>query len=115
MHEFSIAEGMVNSIEQVVTPPKPLISVTVTIGPLAGISGEVLAFCFPEVANLRGFGKPELKVNLVPARMQCVPCKVEYVVDSVYSVCPTCGSLERVVLSGREFMIDSVEVEESDV
>ena len=112
MHEFSVAEGMVTAIEGSVRSPAKLVSVRVTIGPLAGISGEVLAFCFPEVANARGFGKPVLAITYVQARMQCVPCTCEYLVDSVYVTCPSCGSLDRLVLSGREFMIDSVEVEE---
>jgi hydrogenase nickel incorporation protein HypA/HybF len=114
MHEFSIAEGMMTTIEEVVKPPRTLTKAYVTIGLFAGISPDILAFCFPEVANLHGYGKPELVVNKVPAQMKCV-CGNEYSVTDVFSVCPACGSLDRDVLSGREFTLDSVETEDDHV
>jgi Zn finger protein HypA/HybF involved in hydrogenase expression len=102
------------TIKTVVNPPKTLSAINVTIGPMAGISADILAFCLPEVANLYGYGKPRLVVNHVPARMRCV-CGIEYGITNVYSVCPACGSLNREPLSGQEFSLDSVETEETNV
>ena len=112
MHEFSIAEGMMNTIVEVVGPSKKITRVFVTMGPLAGIAPDILSFCFPEVCNVAGMGKPELVVDKVPARMLCGACSTEYDAADLFLVCPTCGSLERTILSGREFRIDSVEVED---
>jgi hydrogenase nickel incorporation protein HypA/HybF len=114
MHEFSIAEGMMGTIKQVIKPARPITKAFVTLGPFSGVSPDVLSFCFPEVASLHGYGKPELVVNRVPARMRCV-CGNEYGVTDVFSVCPACGSLDRDVLSGRECTLDSVEVEDEHV
>jgi hydrogenase nickel incorporation protein HypA/HybF len=112
MHEFSIAESMMESITSAVGPTKKLSRVFVTIGPLAGIAPDILSFCFPEVCNLHNMGKPELVVTKVPVRLQCWACKAEYEAGDLFSGCPSCQSLERTILSGREFRIDSVEVEE---
>ena len=112
MHELSIARDMTLIIGRAIGGPRPLDRVNVTIGPLSGISPESLRFCFGEVASTEGFGRPELVITEIAASLVCLDCETEYNTRDFYDGCPSCGSINRKILSGREFTVDSVEFDE---
>ncbi len=112
MHELSLARDMTRIIANALGKRMPLDRVNITIGPLSGISSESLRFCFTEVAKMEGFGEPELVINLTEAKLICLECDTEYEAKDFYDGCPDCGSISRRILSGREFTVDSVEIEE---
>lgn len=112
MHEYSIAQDMIGLIERTLGARRDLLAVTVTIGPLSGVSPESLRFCFSEIARQNGFGEPELLVNSAPATIRCRSCDLEYETDDLRRGCPSCSSHDMVVLSGRQCTLDSVEIDE---
>ncbi len=114
MHELSIAEDMLRVIEQALGRKQNLCIVTLVLGPLSGVSAEALRFCFSEVASYRGFGSPELVIKKTLARIHCTGCGDDYEAADFYEGCPSCGSLNRKILSGRECMVESVEIEEDN-
>jgi hydrogenase nickel incorporation protein HypA/HybF len=114
LHEFSIAEDMIRLIERTLGSRKDLLTVTLTVGPLSGISPESLRFCFSEIAGQRGFGSPELLVNITLAAIRCRSCGLEYETSDFQVGCPSCSSVEMDILSGRECTLESVEIEEDD-
>ncbi|NOQ22998.1 MAG: hypothetical protein GQ565_10190 [Candidatus Aegiribacteria sp.] len=114
MHELSLAHDMTRIIGSALGRKIPLDRVNVTIGPLSGISPESLRFCFTEVAKIEGFGEPELVINRTRAKLICLDCDAEYETKDFYQSCPDCGSISRRILSGREFTVDSVELEEGN-
>lgn len=116
MHELSIAQEIFSIIEKTLGFKKELKSVSVTVGPLSGISPESLDFCFCEVADIIGYGRPELIMNLLKAYVQCRKCNCKYEVKDYYSCCPQCDCFDKEILSGNEFTVDSVELlEKNDV
>lgn len=112
MHELSLAKDMTRIIGKVLGGCRPLDTVNITIGPLSGISPESLRFCFTEVAKMEGFGEPRLVITETEAKLICLDCNVEYQAKEFYQGCPSCGSFNRRILSGREFTVDSVEIME---
>ena len=114
MHELSLAHDMTRIIGNSLGRKVPLDRVNITVGPLSGISPESLKFCFTEIAKLEGFGEPELVIRQTEARIICLDCDTEYEARDFYQGCPHCGSLSRKILSGREFTVDSVEIDEGD-
>ena len=114
MHELSIAEDMLRIIGNVLGARRELSTVTLVLGPLSGVSAESLQFCFCQIAEMRGFGSPELVIRDVPAVVHCRSCNNNYEAKEFYEGCPFCGSFEREILSGRECMVESVEIEEDD-
>jgi hydrogenase nickel incorporation protein HypA/HybF len=114
MHELSVAQGIVDTIVNQIGRDKLLTRIFLTIGPLAGISGESLEFWLSEVVKQNGFGTPEVVITKTTARAICSACKMNYEIKSFYSPCPSCDSFERTIESGFECVIDSVELEESD-
>lgn len=114
MHELSIAQDLLGVVEKALGGKKELDTVNLVLGPLSGVSPEALTFCFTETACERGFGRPELKISNIPARIKCTDCSFEYEVNDFYQGCPECSSFNREILSGRECYIDSVELIEDD-
>ncbi len=110
MHELSIAEDIFAIIEQSMGKKASLKSVDVTIGPLSGILPDALSFVFCEVAEFKGFGRPELVMHKTDAKILCVACNNEYSTHDLYATCPKCNSMDRTILSGDEFTVDSVEL-----
>ncbi len=58
--------------------------------------------------------EPDLVINLTKAKLICLDCDIEYEAKDFYQGCPDCGSISRRILSGREFTVDSVELEEGN-
>jgi hydrogenase nickel insertion protein HypA len=114
MHELSVAQSILDTIEKKLGFVKPLIRVFLTIGPLAGVSAESLEFWFSEIAKQKGFGTPEIVINKTMAWAICSECKTKYEIKSLYSGCQKCDSYERTIESGFECTIDSIEMEDSD-
>jgi len=112
MHELSLAHDMTRIIGNTLGRKVHLERVNITVGPLSGISPESLKFCFTEIARTEGFGEPELVINLTEAKLICLDCNTEYNARDFYEGCPECGSISRRILSGREFTVDSVEIDE---
>jgi len=113
VHELSVAESLLDIIEESLGGKRILARATLTLGPLAGVCAESLTLWFPQVAKERGFGEPELIVNELPAHLHCRACGCDYETHEMFTACPTCSSLEREVLSGNEFTLDSVECVET--
>ncbi len=111
MHELSL----VTSIFEIITPQIPhgeeLTEVHMIIGPLSGVSIESLKFSFEIIADKNGLGRANLLIINEPAKIRCLGCKKEYTIPSLDRVCPHCQSLQREILSGDEFYIDSIKVE----
>lgn len=110
MHELSIAEDIFAIIEQSMGKKTLLKSVDVTIGPLSGILPDALSFVFAEVAEFKGFGRPKLIMNKTDVKIICADCNERYSTDDLYSTCPKCNSMDREIISGDEFTVDSVEL-----
>ncbi len=112
MHELSLAAGMLEIVGGKVQNRAALREVHVTVGPLSGVCPEALQFGFDEMARQLGYENVSLVVARTPAVCLCTACGVRYEVEDVHEVCSACGSLERTIESGDEFLMDSLEVDE---
>lgn len=114
MHEVSIAQAILRVAEETLGKVQPLLSARVTIGPLSGVEPETLSFCFPEVAEALGFGRPQLQITLTEIRARCQSCSTEYAMKDFGDSCPQCDSFDRILLSGDELRLEEVEVAEEE-
>ena len=112
MHEFSIAESILDVIEQEIGSVTPVSAVHLRVGRLSGVCADALEFCFPEVAEQRGFGKPTLTIESPPADVHCRDCGADYGCEDFYEGCPHCASLNREIRSGHECNVDWIQIEE---
>jgi hydrogenase nickel incorporation protein HypA/HybF len=113
VHELGIAEDILGLIAKQVTPPRAVGAVHLTLGPLSGVSGEALRFCFTEVAETRGYGRPTLHIDEPFAHVCCQDCKREYETREFLDGCPDCGSFRREIRTGMELTLDWIELEDT--
>jgi hydrogenase nickel incorporation protein HypA/HybF len=112
MHELSLADSILELVGPKVHVAGRLKEVHVTVGPLSGVCVESLTFGFDALAQERGFERATLVVTRTPSRVRCNACGNEYACADLMQGCPSCGGLQRTVLSGDEFTVDSIEVDE---
>lgn len=88
--------------------------VTLTVGRLRQVVPDSLSFYFEIIARDTEVEGARLDLQIVPARLQCSGCNNEWEPDFPTFRCPACSGGKVVVLSGEEFMVDSIEVEEDE-
>jgi hydrogenase nickel incorporation protein HypA/HybF len=113
MHELSLACSLVEAAEKVLTAEHAgrATRVTVGIGKLAGVEIDAFEFAFPMAAKGSRLESAELVVHDLPIRVQCKICEKESSPDFPRCVCALCGSDDIELLGGREFNIESMEIE----
>ena len=113
MHELSVAEEIAGIVEKAVGPNTAVETVHITLGPLSGISGDSLEFCFSEVAGARGMGAPKLEVCQKRPALQCIDCGADYEIERFPGEgCPACGSTNGRLIEAHEFTVDWVRLPE---
>jgi hydrogenase nickel incorporation protein HypA/HybF len=112
VHELTLAESILDMVGAKVPAGTVLRCVHVKLGPLSGVNAESLAFGFESLAPHRGFPHAKLDIDRTPVRARCGGCGLEYESENPRDTCPRCGALERTVVSGNEFFVESIEVEE---
>ncbi len=111
MHELSIAQGILDIVQQYVPEDQAagVRSVRVRIGPLSGIVPESLDFSFGAIVAGTPWRDAKLDLVLVPARLRCNGCTRESEARELVFCCPECGGHDIQMVSGAE--LDVVEIE----
>jgi len=112
MHELSIAGEMLDIIQETLGEPKILISVEMVLGALSGVSADALQFCFTELAEQRGFGRPNLDIVERSAVLRCHQCGKTETANTLDATCPACGSRNRQIVGGYECHLEHVTLQE---
>ncbi|MBY4677392.1 hydrogenase maturation nickel metallochaperone HypA [Marinobacterium arenosum] len=113
MHEMSIAEGIVQLLEQqaVEQQYRRVRTVWLEIGPLAAVETEALRFCFEAVTRDSLAEGARLEIIELPASGWCLGCASQIEIRQRYDSCPACGSYQVQVTSGEELRIKELEVD----
>lgn len=114
MHEAVIAQTIIENIEarieegQIVGRVR---SICLTIGKLTSVIPDNLRFMFRVLSKgsiLEGVG---LKIEQVPIQAKCLSCGAHFEIEDLCFSCKKCNSPDVDVISGRELLVKSVEVE----
>jgi len=112
MHEISIAQGIVDIVEQELARHgvKELKAVNIAVGKLAGVVPEQLAFCFDLITADTSMNGVSLNIREVPMGYVCGSCGEEFTSEEVAFACPRCGRQNPGMITGMELNIESIEV-----
>jgi len=112
MHEMSIAQSIVDIVEKELTSHgvEQLKAVNITVGKLAAVVPEQLAFCFSMITIETNLAGATLNIREVPIGYTCSACGEEFTSGEMSIVCPRCGDTNIGLTSGRELSIESIEV-----
>jgi len=115
MHELSIAQNIVEIIQQSIPGPewKQVVSVRVKIGAVAGIVPDSLKFSFQAITAESALCNTQLITEHIPFRVRCRTCNTTTENENGFAMCGKCESTDVQVLSGTELHVVEIELEET--
>lgn len=113
MHEMSIAQNMINIIEDEMRShnAKVLRAVRVNIGRFSSIVPEALSFCFEIMTKDTDMDGARLVIDIIPLTGRCVSCDKEFEIPDYSLLCPFCGGAKVDIISGQELSVVDIEVD----
>jgi hydrogenase nickel incorporation protein HypA/HybF len=113
MHEMSLAEGVLQLIEDAACQQafSRVKTVWLEIGQLSTVEPEAMAFCFDAVTRDSLADGARLEIVRVPGQAWCMQCSQSVAVVESYAACPQCGSYQLQVTGGNEMRVKELEVE----
>ncbi|MBC8206690.1 MAG: hydrogenase maturation nickel metallochaperone HypA [Kiritimatiellales bacterium] len=113
MHELSLACSLIEEAEKVLEAENAarVIRITLGIGKLSGVEIDAFEFAFPMAAKGSRLEEAALVINDLPIHVRCKVCEKESNPDFPHCICAVCGSDDIELLGGREFNIESMEIE----
>lgn len=113
MHELAITEGIMEAAvpaAQAAGAVK-IIEIRLKIGELSGVFPEYIEEYFGIVSRGTIAEGAKLTVSRIPIGIKCPDCGYEGVIRNKKIRCPECGGTDFKIISGREYYVDSLEVE----
>ncbi len=112
MHELSLCEAIVDTTRKY-AEGQQVTQVTVRIGHLRQAVPDALQFGWEVLTDDTELKGCQLVIEQVPAVVECQKCGVHTTLDMPILCCGSCESFETKLLSGEEFLIVSMDVEEA--
>lgn len=112
MHEFALAEDIINTIAAQVTPRlQDIIQINIDVGKFSGIVVDSLEFGLQIILKEKAGITAKINIRQNPTMAQC-ECGEKYELTNMLDHCPNCQSYNRKIISGTDVMIHSVEIKE---
>jgi hydrogenase nickel incorporation protein HypA/HybF len=113
MHEMSIAQNMVDIIEDEMRRhnAKVLRSIHVNVGRFSSIVPDALSFCFEIMTKDTHLDGAKLFIDVIPLMGRCRSCKSQFEIIDYSFFCPFCGGLKIDTISGQDLTVVEIEVD----
>lgn len=113
MHEMSLAEGVVQIVEDYARREsfRRVKTVWLEIGRLSGVETEAMRFCFEAATRGTVAESAKLEILETPGSAWCLQCSEPVAVAARYDPCPRCGGYQLQVTGGTEMRVKELEVE----
>lgn len=89
-----------------------IIAIKLCLGEYSDVIPTYLVNCFEIVSLGSKAENAKLELTRIPARLRCRSCGESSAPSPGEYCCALCGSSDIELLSGREFYIDSIEIED---
>lgn len=113
MHEMSLAEGVLQLVEETAQREGAarVKTVVLEIGRLSSVEPEALRFCFEAVTRGSLADGAALDIIDLPGTGFCVACGKTVALEEIYGACPDCGSHQVQATAGTEMRVKEIEIE----
>ncbi|MBS1190888.1 MAG: hypA [Rhodocyclaceae bacterium] len=113
MHEMSLAEGVLQLVEETARREGAarVKTVVLEIGQLSSVEPEALKFCFEAVAHGTMADGAALAILDVPGAGWCMACSATVPLQEVFGTCPQCGGYQVQATGGTEMRVKEIEIE----
>lgn len=98
MHEIGVVRSMVKTV--------------LDIGELSLVIPKYVEDIYPVVVGDTWLKDTKLVINVIPGMAECDECNELFNVIEHEGYCPNCGSFEKTILSGKDFLIREIHIPE---
>jgi len=109
MHEFSIAQSLIELAGQHCPPGAIIREVFIEAGPIRGIDQEAMQFAWQCATPGTPCQNTKLELRILPWRLHCPACGAEWESDDVFVSCG-CGHASPAPAGGDELRLTGLEV-----
>jgi len=109
MHELSVSSAVLDTVLKHAAGRRVTV-VSLRLGHLRQVVPDSLAFYFELVSRETLCEGARLEHEVVPARLRCQACEVEWEISVPVFRCGLCGGTDVDVVSGEELEVESIEV-----
>ncbi|MCX7678795.1 MAG: hydrogenase maturation nickel metallochaperone HypA [Spirochaetes bacterium] len=115
MHELSIMGNILDIVLEYAAKAgaKKVLKINLIVGELSDLIPEWMQTYFEFVSKDTIAETATLEINRIPAVLRCNRCNTDFsfTKDDWQFRCPTCQSADIELISGREFTVESIEIE----
>lgn len=114
MHEMSLAMNIVDLAvsKAELAGGKKIDEIELSVGTLAGVLIDSLAFCFDAVVKGTLADGARLKIVEKQGKGRCRKCDAVFQIDSFFAQCPECGEYQVDVIEGKDLRVISITIDE---
>ena len=112
MHELSLSGAVVNTVVKH-AGGRPVSVVSLRVGRLRQVVPDTLEFYFAFVARDTVCEGAQLEMERVEASLCCERCGHEWALEVPAFRCPACAAGDVAITGGDEFLVESIEIEET--
>jgi hydrogenase nickel incorporation protein HypA/HybF len=113
MHELAVTESILDislNHAQKANASK-VTDIYIVMGKLSSVVDDSVQFYWDMISHDSICEGAILHFDRIPARILCLNCGNEYLLEQELTPCPQCSSPQIKVLSGEEFRVDSIGIE----
>jgi hydrogenase nickel incorporation protein HypA/HybF len=114
MHELAVTENILEIVDRHAQEAEAerVLRIHLVIGELSSIVDNCVQFYFDYLSEDSVAEGAELVFKRIPISLRCKACGHQWQPeDAADWTCPSCGLAKAGVTAGREFYVDSIEVE----
>ncbi len=111
MHELPVAQNILKIALRHAGDAQRITRINLVIGDLSSIVGDSVKFYWDLISKETLAEGSELQFDRIKTRFYCNDCEHEFEPINREFKCPECGSFQAKVIAGKEFLVESIEVE----
>jgi len=113
MHELSVTESLLDIVCRHANQAtaKRILRIHLVIGDLSSIIDDSVQFYFDFLSENTIAEGAELVFKRLSVALNCTACGHDWNPTTADWTCPACGLAKASIVAGREFYVDSIEVE----
>ena len=114
MHEIGIVRSMCKTVLDYAKANnvQRISEIVCEVGELSLVIPKYVEDIYPHVVEDTFLKNTKLILNIVPGMAECDECNEVFNVVEHKGYCPLCGSFEKTILTGRDFLIREIHIPE---